>query len=133
MIKVFFKKIILLGILIFLLNIPTTYLIADNLNYKISSLEVFKRNKASCNRLGNVYDACQWMTKVTIKNTGTKQITNLCFIMKVNKKLFELCYGKEKKISINRKDEKTFLINLTELMNISIDEEKPLIKIISKR
>ena len=74
MIKVFFKKIILLGILIFLLNIPTTYLIADNLNYKISSLEVFKRNKASCNRLGNIYDACQWMTKFIVKNRGKNNI-----------------------------------------------------------
>ena len=58
------------SVLVILLFTPPDYLISENLNYTISKPEVFKRNKASCSRLGNVYDACQWMTKVIVKNRG---------------------------------------------------------------
>ena len=93
-----FKKIIPLSVLVILLLTPVDYLISENLNYTISKPEVFKRNKASCSRLGNVYDACQWMTKVIVKNKGKNDISKLCILMKVNKKKYELCYGQTKKL-----------------------------------
>ena len=127
-----FKKIIPLSVLVILLLTPVDYLISENLNYTISKPEVFKRNKASCSRLGNVYDACQWMTKVIVKNKGKNDISKLCILMKVNKKKYELCYGQTKKLFIKKNGQKTFLINLTELMNISVDAERPYVKILSK-
>ena len=51
--KYSFKKIMPLSILLILLFTPLDYLIAESLNYTISKPEVFKRNKASCSRLGN--------------------------------------------------------------------------------
>ena len=78
----------------------SNYSVSENLNYKIEELEVFKRNKASCIRLGNIYDACQWMTKVVVRNLGQKEISQFCLFMKVNKKTYELCYGKTKKLLI---------------------------------
>tara|TARA_B100001741_G_C16065512_1_gene375180 strand:+ start:113 stop:514 length:402 start_codon:yes stop_codon:yes gene_type:complete len=127
-----FKKIMPLSVLVILLFTPPDYLISENLNYTISKPEVFKRNKASCSRLGNVYDACQWMTKVIVKNRGRNDISKLCLLMKVNKKKYELCYGQKKELFIKKNGQKTFLINLTELMNISIDAERPYVKILSK-
>ena len=130
--KYFFKKIMPLSVLLILLFTPLDYLIAESLNYTISKPEVFKRNKASCSRLGNVYDACQWMTKVIVKNKGKNDISKLCLLMKVNKKKYELCYGQTKDLIIKKNKQKTFLINLTELMNISTDAERPYVKILSK-
>ena len=130
--KYFFKKIMPLSVLLILLFTPLDYLIAESLNYTISKPEVFKRNKASCSRLGNVYDACQWMTKVIVRNKGKNDISKLCLLMKVNKKKYELCYGQKKELFIKKNGQKTFLINLTELMNISIDAERPYVKILSK-
>ena len=130
--KYSFKKIMPLSILLILLFTPLDYLIAESLNYTISKPEVFKRNKASCSRLGNVYDACQWMTKVIVRNKGKNDISKLCLLMKVNKKKYELCYGQTKDLIIKKNRQKTFLINLTELMNISTDAERPYVKILSK-
>ena len=127
-----FKKIMLLSVLLILLFAPLDYLIAESLNYTISKPEVFKRNKASCSRLGNVYDACQWMTKIVVKNKGKNDISKLCLLMKVNNREYELCYGKTKELFIKKNGQKTFLINLTELMNISTDAERPYVKILSK-
>ena len=130
--KYSFKKIMPLSILLILLFTPQDYLIAESLNYTISKPEVFKRNKASCSRLGNVYDACQWMTKVIVKNKGKNDNSKLCILMKVNKKKYELCYGKTKKLLIKGNNQKTFIVNLTESMNISNDAERPYVKILSK-
>ncbi len=127
-----FKKIMPLSVLVILLFTSPDNLISENLSYTISKPEVFKRNKASCSRLGNVYDACQWMTKVIVKNKGRNDISKLCLLMKVNKKKYELCYGQKKELFIKKNGQKTFLINLTELMNISIDAERPYVKILSK-
>ena len=52
--------------------------------------------------------------------------------MKVDKKTFELCYGQNKKIKISSNEKKTFLINLTSLLQVPIDAEKPIVRIISK-
>ena len=132
MIKISINKIMLLPLIVILLFAPIDYLISENLKYTISKPKVFKRNKASCSRLGNVYDACQWMTKVIVKNRGKNDISKLCLLMKVNKKKYELCYGQTKELLIKESGQKTFLINLTELMNISIDAERPYIKMLSK-
>lgn len=119
-------------VIVILLFTPLDYLISENLNYTISKPQVFKRNKASCTRLGNVYDACQWMTKVIVKNKGKNDISKLCLLMKVNEKKYELCYGQTKDLLIKKSGQKTFLINLTELMKISIEAEKPYVKILTK-
>ena len=105
---------------------------SESIEYSISNPKVFKRNKASCNRLGNVYDACHWMTRIVVKNTGERKISQLCLKMRVNKKGYELCYGKTQKLLIEKNGKKIFLVNLTELMNISIDAERPYIKMLSK-
>ena len=132
MIKYYYKKTITLSLLVVLLLAPTGYVISDSLNYSISKPLVFKRNKGSCKRLGNVYDSCHWMTKLVIRNTGNEKISNLCLMLRVNKKKYELCYGKTKKLLIDKNGKKVFLINLTELMNIPIDAEKPFVKILTK-
>ena len=132
MINFSINRVIPLPVIVILLFTPIDSLISENLNYTINKPQVFKRNKASCNRLGNVYDACQWMTKVTVKNRGKNDISKLCLLMKVNEKKYELCYGQTKKLFIKKNGQKTFLINLTELMNISVDAERPYVKILSK-
>ena len=70
----------MLSVLLILLFTPLDYLISENINYTISKPEVFKRNKASCSRLGNVYDACQWMTKVIVKNKGKNDISKTLLV-----------------------------------------------------
>jgi hypothetical protein len=132
MINISINKIMPLLVIVILLFTPLDYLISENLNYTISKPQVFKRNKASCTRLGNVYDACQWMTKVIVKNKGKNDISKLCLLMKVNEKKYELCYGQTKDLLIKKSGQKTFLINLTELMKISIEAEKPYVKILTK-
>ena len=68
------------------------------MTFELANQRFFKRNKASCKRLGNIYDACQWMTKVCCKtNKGNKKITNFCTIMKVNKKTLNYVMVKKKK------------------------------------
>jgi len=132
MINISINKIMPLLVIVILLFTPIDYLMSENLNYTISKPEVFKRNKASCSRLGNVYDACQWMTKVIVKNKGKNDISKLCLLMKVNEKKYELCYGQTKDLLIKKSGQKTFLINLTELMKISIEAERPYVKILTK-
>ena len=119
--------------LIFLFSIPLYIGKLQSKSFKIDDLQVVKRNNASCSRLGNVYDACQWITKFSIKNLSQNDLRSLCFLMKVNRKTYELCYGKNKKLIIYPKDKKTFLVNLSKQMDIANDSEKPLVKIIYKK
>jgi hypothetical protein len=44
-----------------------------------------------------------------------------------------LCFGKNSKLSLNKDRSKTFLINLTEKMNINIDEEKPAVRVLLEK
>ncbi len=129
------KKSFLFKVLFFslLLVLPLFNLFGKNNNISISKVEVFKRNKASCNRLGNIYDACQWMTRITVKNNSNKKVGAYCFNMKVNSKVYQLCFGKNKKYSLSKDSSKTFLINLTEKMNINIDEEKPSVRVLLEK
>ena len=128
----FSGKFMMLSFFLILPFISLDNLKSEILDYTISKPVVFKRNEASCNRLGNIYDACQWMTKVVVKNIGKNDISRLCLLMRVNKKKYELCYGKNKKLIIKENNQKTFLINLTELMNIPNDAEKPYVKMLAK-
>ncbi len=130
MIKEFFSKKYLISIIITSSFLATYTLKSQDQYFLIDDIQVSKRNKASCNRLGNIYDACQWISKFTIKNNGNNEITNFCLIMEVNKKNYELCYGERKSISIKRNSKKTFMINLTDSMKVSMEAEKPKIKII---
>ena len=128
--KLFLFKLLFFSLLLFL---PLFNLFGKNNNISISKVEVFKRNKASCKRLGNIYDACQWMTRITVKNNSNKKIDAFCFNMKVNSKAYQLCFGKNKKYSLSKDRSKTFLINLTEKMNINIDEEKPSVRVLLEK
>ena len=132
MIKIYFKRILSLFFAVILVCMHLKNLKADNVSYVISKPEVFKRNKASCNRLGNIYDACQWMTRFVVTNKGEDKISNICVYMKVNTKAYELCYGKTKRISIKPNTKKTFLVNLTELVKVPNESEKPYVKIMSE-
>ena len=132
MIKIYLKRTLNLFFVVTLVCMHLKSLKADNVSYSISKPEVFKRNKASCNRLGNIYDACQWMTRFVVTNKGEDKISNICLYMKVNTKAYELCYGKTKRISIKPNAKKTFLVNLTELVNVPNDSERPFVKIMSE-
>jgi len=133
MIITLMKTFIIFTISIFFLDFNHNKLVAKTMTFEISKPEVFKRNKGSCKRLGNIYDACHWMTRFVVTNKGNRKITNFCTIMKVDKKTFELCYGQNKKIKISSNKKKTFLINLTSFMQVPIDAEKPIVRIISKQ
>ena len=37
-----------------------------------------KRNKPQCDRLGNIYDACQWMLRFTLINSTETSIRSFC-------------------------------------------------------
>ena len=132
MIITLIKTFIIFTTSIFFLDLNHNKLVAKTMTFEISKPKVFKRNKGSCKRLGNIYDACHWMARFVVTNKGNRKITNFCTIMKVDKKTFELCYGKNKKIKISSNEKKTFLINLTSLFQVPIDAEKPIVRIISK-
>ena len=125
------KKLLPFKVFLFslLLVLPLFNLLGKNQIISINKVEVFKRNKPSCKRLGNIYDACQWMTRVTVKNNSNKKIDAFCFNMKVNNKTYQLCFGKNKKHTLGKGGSKTFLINLTEKMNVNIEQEKPSVKV----
>ena len=131
MIKFFYKKIIPVLLLIIFLITSSDYVMSESIEYSISKPKVFKRNKASCNRLGNVYDACHWMLRFTVKNNKKAELNKFCFKMEVNKKMYELCYGK-KKLSIIQGKSRAFLVNLTEQMNVKVDNQTPFVRILVK-
>ena len=76
-------KIIITVIAFFL---STTCLISNDTDISISSVKVMKRNKPTCDRLGNIYDACQWMLKFKINNNTQDDLISFCSVIKVNKK-----------------------------------------------
>ena len=68
------KKIIMLSVLSIILLTPLDSLKSETIDYTISKLEVFKRNKASCSRLGNVMTLANgW--QVVVKNKGKSDIS----------------------------------------------------------
>ena len=56
-----------------------------------------KRNKPTCDRLGNIYDACQWMLKFKINNNTENDLISFCSVIKVNKKKNINCAGIKRK------------------------------------
>ena len=122
-------KIIFTVINFFLL---TAYLISSDTDISISNVKVMKRNKPSCDRLGNVYDACQWMLKFKINNNTENNLISFCSVIKVNKKKYKLCGNKAKKKFHTKANNSTVVLtNLSELINYDNDETKPIVSFIS--
>ena len=112
--------------------LSTTYLISSDTDISISNVKVMKRNKPSCDRLGNIYDACQWMLKFKINNNTNDDLISFCSVIKVNKKKYKLCGNKaKKKFHTKAKNSSVVLTNLSELINFDNDSPKPNIIFIS--
>ena len=121
------QKIIIILLLYLFSNLSYT----DNKSLSLYDLQPLKRNKASCDRLGNIYDACQWMMKFTIENNSSKSLNSFCSIIKINKKKYEICSSK----AFNRKalkanQSKVILINLSELIQYENNYTKPTITLV---
>ena len=122
-------KIILTVITFFL---SATYLISSDTNITISNVKVMKRNKPSCDRLGNIYDACQWMLKFKINNNTNDDLISFCSVIKVNKKRYKLCGNKTQKNFHTKANNSTVILtNLSELINYNNDSPKPTVSFIS--
>ena len=122
-------KIIFTAITFFLY---TAYLISNDTDISVSSVKVMKRNKPSCDRLGNVYDACQWMLKFKINNNTNDDLISFCSVIKVNKKKYKLCGNKTKnKFHTKANSSTVILTNLSELINFNNDSPKPTVIFIS--
>ena len=112
--------------------LSTTYLISSDTDITISNVKVMKRNKPSCDRLGNVYDACQWMLKFKVNNNTDDNLISFCSIIKVNKKKYKLCGNKTKnKFHTKANNSTIVLTNLSELINYNNEEPKPIVSFIS--
>ena len=112
--------------------LSTTYLISSDTDISISNVKVMKRNKASCDRLGNIYDACQWMLKFKINNNTNDDLISFCSVIKVNKKKYKLCGNKTKnKFHTKANNSTVILTNLSELINFNNDNPKPTVSFIS--
>ena len=121
---------IILTIITFFLS--TTYLISSDTDITISNVKVMKRNKPSCDRLGNIYDACQWMLKFKINNNTENDLISFCSVIKVNKKKYKLCGNKAKKKFHTKANNSTVILtNLSELINFNNDNPKPTVSFIS--
>ncbi len=121
---------IILTIITFFLS--TTYLISSDANITISNVKVMKRNKPSCDRLGNIYDACQWMLKFRINNNTEDDLISFCSVIKVNKKKYKLCGNKAKKKFHTKANNSTVVLtNLSELINYDNENPKPIVSFIS--
>ena len=109
-----------------------SYLQSNDTNISISSLKAMKRNKPSCDRLGNVYDACQWMLKFKINNNTTNDLTSFCSVIKINKRKYKLCGNKAKKKFHTAANESTIVLtNLSKLIGYDNNYPKPAVKILS--
>ena len=112
--------------------LSTTYLISSDNDISISNVKVMKRNKPSCDRLGNIYDACQWMLKFKINNNTNDDLISFCSVIKVNKKKYKLCGNKTKnKFHTKANNSTVILTNLSELINFNNDNPKPTVSFIS--
>ena len=112
--------------------LATSYLLSKDAYISVSNLEVMKRNKATCNRLGNVYDACQWMLKFKINNNTANNLNSFCSVIKINNGKYKLCGNKaKKKFHTAANESTTVLTNLSELIGYDNNSPKPKIKILS--
>ena len=121
---------IILSVITFFLS--TTYLISSDTDITISNVKVMKRNKPSCDRLGNIYDACQWMLKFKINNNTENDLISFCSVIKVNNRKYKLCGNKTKKKFHTKANNSTVILtNLSELINYENEKSKPIISFIS--
>ena len=112
--------------------LSTSCLISNDTDISISSVKVMKRNKPTCDRLGNIYDACQWMLKFRINNNTEDNLISFCSVIKVNKKKYKLCGNKAKKIFHTKANNSTVILtNLSELIDYDNDKPKPIVSFIS--
>ena len=112
--------------------LSSTYLLSNDTNISISNVKVMKRNKPSCDRLGNIYDACQWMLKFKVNNNTNDDLISFCSVIKVNKKKYKLCGNKTKnKFHTKANNSKVVLTNLSELINYDNEKPKPIVSFIS--
>ena len=119
------------NILIILIYLMSKLSYADNNLISLYDLQSKKRNTASCNRLGNIYDACQWMMKFTIKNNSSKELSSFCSVIKINKKKYEICSSKKfKENPLKPNQTRVILVNLTDLINYKNDYPKPLVRLV---
>ena len=110
----------------------TTYLISKDADISISSVKVMKRNKPTCDRLGNIYDACQWMLKFKINNNTENDLISFCSVIKVNNRKYKLCGNKTKKKFHTKANNSTVILtNLSELINYDNEKSKPIVSFIS--
>ena len=122
-------KIVLITLSYFL---TTTYLVSNDAYISVSYLKVMKRNEATCNRLGNIYDACQWMLKFKINNNTANNLNSFCSVIKINNGKYKLCGNKAKKNFHTAANESTIVLtNLSELIGYDNNSPKPKIKILS--
>ena len=122
-------KIIFILITFFL---STTYLMSNDTDISISNVKVMKRNKPSCDRLGNIYDACQWMLKFKINNNTDNNLISFCSVIKVNEKKYKLCGNKTKnKFHTKANNSTVVLTNLSELISYNNKNPKPIVSFIS--
>ena len=121
---------IILTVLTFFLS--SSYLTSSDTDITISNVKVMKRNKPSCDRLGNIYDSCQWMLKFKINNNTNDDLISFCSVIKVNKKKYKLCGNKTKKKFHTKANNSTIILtNLSELINYNNDSPKPAVSFIS--
>ena len=112
--------------------LSTTYLISSDTDISISNVKVMKRNKPSCDRLGNIYDACQWMLKFKVNNNTNDNLISFCSVIKVNTKKYKLCGNKTKnKFHTKANNSTTVLTNLSELINYDNEKPKPIVSFIA--
>ena len=122
-------KIIIIVIAFFL---APTCLISNDTDISISNVKVMKRNKPTCDRLGNIYDACQWMLKFKINNNTEDDLISFCSVIKVNKKKYKLCGNKAKnKFHTKANNSTVLLTNLSELINYDNEKPKSIVSFIS--
>ena len=122
-------KIIIIVIAFFL---STTCLISNDADISISNVKVMKRNKPTCDRLGNIYDACQWMLKFKINNNNENDLISFCSVIKVNNRKYKLCGNKTKKKFHTKANNSTVILtNLSELINYDNEKSKPIVSFIS--
>jgi hypothetical protein len=91
-----------------------------------------KRSKPTCDRLGNIYDACQWMLRFKINNKTKYNLLSFCSVIKVDKKKYQMCSNKkESGFHTAANNNTTVLTNLSKLINYNNDLPKPIVTIIS--
>lgn len=112
----------------------TNILVSNDNQLSISNLEVMKRNKPSCDRLGNIYDACQWMVRFTINNKTNNNLLSFCSLIKINDNKYKLCGNKmSKKYHTGAKKKNVILTNLSKLIDYKNDDPKPTVRILTLR